>query len=340
MSGSTIGGVVGGVIGFVVGGPAGAQWGWMIGSAVGGYVDPVKIKGPQLTDAKAQTSTVGGPIPFGYGIFATAGNVIWAGKLVETKKTERQGKGGGAKTTTYSYSRSYAIGICQGSVHGLLWIKRNGKKVWTSDPNASIEDRDYADKWAQKLTIYNGGEDQLPDSTIVASVGVGNVSAFRGLCYVVIEDDDLTEVAGAVPQYEFCVIATPPEAYLTTTPYPQYHRDDMTMSAFFVGASTKDLFETRYADTDSLGISAFFTSASTSDIYRSTSADDAITINATFDSASTKNILITNTIPAESLSLAAGFDSASTKEIVLSNSIPSESLSMSAFFTSASTEPA
>lgn len=237
MSGSTIGAVVGAGIGFALG-PIGAlaastvvQIGWIVGSAIGGYVDPVKIQGPRLTDARAQTSSVGGQIPFGYGRFTTAGNIIWAGKLVETKKTQRQGKGGGAKTTTYSYTRSYAIGICQGPIQGLLWIKRNGKKVWTSDLSAPVEDKEYAAKWGQKLTIYNGGEDQMPDSTIVAAKGAGNVSAFRGLAYVVIEDDDLTEVAGAVPQYEFCVIATPPEAYFTSKPYNQFWEDTAYVSA-------------------------------------------------------------------------------------------------------------
>lgn len=220
MSGQSVGGIIGGAIGSIWG-PMGAQIGFAIGSMVGGYVDPVKVKGPRLTDATTQASTVGGVIPFGYGTFVTAGNVIWCGDLKEHKKTQRQGKGGGAKTTTYTYTRSYAVGVCQGAIYGFRWIKRNGKKVYTTDPNATAEERAYSAKWLQKCTLYIGTETQMPDSTIVAREGVGNVSAFRGLAYIVVENDDLTDLSGAIPQYEFCINATPPEAYLTSHPYPQ-----------------------------------------------------------------------------------------------------------------------
>ncbi len=230
MSGQSVGGIIGGAIGFVVSGgnPIGAQIGFAVGAGVGAYVDPVRVKGPRLTDATTQTSTVGGVIPFGYGTFVTAGNVIWCGDLKEHKKTQRQGKGGGAKTTTYTYTRSYAVGVCQGAIYGFRWIKRNGKKVYTTDPNATAEELAYSAKWLQKCTLYLGSEAQMPDSTIVAREGVGNVSAFRGLAYIVVEDDDLTDLSGAIPQYEFCINATPPEAYLTSHPYPQYLSDGAT----------------------------------------------------------------------------------------------------------------
>ena len=46
----TILSILGGAVGFIVGGPAGARWGWMIGSLVGGIVDPQVIKGPRIGD--------------------------------------------------------------------------------------------------------------------------------------------------------------------------------------------------------------------------------------------------------------------------------------------------
>lgn len=221
MSGSQIGGIVGGAIGFVASGfnPMGAQVGYAIGSAIGGYVDPVQVKGPQLTDAAQQTSSVGIPLPFGYGTFSTAGNVIWADELKEHVKRQRQGKGGGTKTTTYTYTRSYAIGVCEGPIYGYLIVKRNGKTVYNSDPAAPVADKDYSTKWLQRATLYYGDEVQLPDSTIEAVEGAGNVSAFRGLAYIVIENEDLTDLAGAVPQYEFIVNATAPDIFATTPPY-------------------------------------------------------------------------------------------------------------------------
>lgn len=218
MSGSTIGGIVGGAIGFMVGGPIGAQVGFAIGSAVGAYVDPVQVRGPRLSDSMAQTSTVGGMIPFGYGRYLTGGNIIWCDELKEHIKRQRQGKGGGAKTTTYTYTRSYAVGVCQGEIYGFHWIKRNGKKVYTSDPAATEEEKAYSAKWLQKVSLYLGGESQMPDSTIAAVEGAGNVSPFRGLAYIVVENDDLTDLSGAIPQYEFVVIANS-VAYATTPPY-------------------------------------------------------------------------------------------------------------------------
>lgn len=232
MSGAQIGGIVGGAIGFVASGfnPMGAQVGYAIGSAIGGYVDPVQVKGPQLTDAAQQTSSVGIPLPFGYGTFSTAGNVIWADELKEHVKRQRQGKGGGTKTTTYTYSRSYAIGVCEGPIYGYLMVKRNGKTVYNSDPNAPVADKEYSAKWLQRATLYYGDEVQLPDSTIEAVEGAGNVSAFRGLAYIVIENEELTDLAGAVPQYEFIVNATAPDIFATTPPYRISVEDSLIVS--------------------------------------------------------------------------------------------------------------
>lgn len=237
MSGSTIGGVVGGVIGFWIGGPYGAQIGWMIGAGIGAYVDPVRVEGPRLKDASAQTSRDGVPIPFGYGTFPVAGNIIWQGPLVETKKTERQGKGGGTKTTTYTYNRSYAIGVCEGEAN-LLQLKRNGKIVFDARNPDALEDEFTRSgltgddlthavreagvanaKLMASLTWYSGSESQLPDSTIEAVEGAGNVPAYRGLTYFVMSDEDLTQEAGAIPQWEI-VVGTALSA--TSTPGGNY----------------------------------------------------------------------------------------------------------------------
>lgn len=209
MSGSTIGGFVGAFVGFFVGAP---QLGFMIGSALGGYIDPDKVYGPRLTDAQTQTSQVGIPIPIGYGTFSVKGNIIWADVLKERKKKERAGKGG-PTSVTYVYSRSYAIGICDGPIKAIRTIKRNGKVVYEASANA---DGEYTGdtstltaesrKFLQKCTIYVGNETQLPDPTIEAVEGVGNVAPHRGLAYVVIKADDLTELGGAVPQYDFVVV--------------------------------------------------------------------------------------------------------------------------------------
>lgn len=237
MSGAQIGGIVGGTIGFVASGfnPMGAQIGYAIGASVGAYVDPVRTYGPRIGDSSAQTSSVGGVIPFGFGTFTTAGNLIWRDpKLREIAKTQRQGKGGGAKSTTYTYTRSYAVGICRGPIYGVKWIKRNGKKVYTTDPAATQEEKQASAKFAAKLKIYLGTETQMPDPTIVAVEGMANVPGHRGLAYIVVEHDDLTDLGGAVPQYEFAVIATA-VAYATSPPYVMEDVVELRASAVAIG---------------------------------------------------------------------------------------------------------
>ena len=214
MSGSTIGGVIGAVVGFYFGGPQGASLGWMIGSGVGAYVDPQKIEGPRLKDATKQTSQDGVPIPFGYGSFPTTGNLIWTDRLVETKSSKRGGKGG-PKITEYVYTRSYAVGVCEGEIGGFLIIKRNGKIVYDTRTNEELtalgytseqiaESRAAQAKWLAVAKLYYGDEAQTPDPTMSAVKGAGNVPSYRGLAYIVCTHEDLTEERGAVPpSHEF-----------------------------------------------------------------------------------------------------------------------------------------
>lgn len=178
------------------------------------------IKGNRLTEFAQTSATVGTVIPWGYGTFVVTGNVIWANLPPRTiAKKKKQGKGG-VSQTTYHYTLSYAVAFSVGPIYKFLWIKRNGKVVYTSDPSAPISDKNYATKWLRRATLYTGGPDQLPDSTIESVEGVGNVSAHKNLSFIVLENDDVTESSGAPPTYEACVVATPPEAYLTSRPYP------------------------------------------------------------------------------------------------------------------------
>lgn len=188
------------------------------------------IKGNRLTDFSNTTASVGTPIPFGYGRFVTSGNVIWAPlPPKERVAKKRQGKGG-VKQEVYTYTLCYALAACKGPIYGFWWIRRNGKVVWTQDPAAPVEDKAYAAKWAQKATFYYGVRSQLPDSTIESYEGSGQVSAFRDIAYIVIEDDDVTDGGGAVPNYEFCVIADG-VSYSTSRPYPVEVTDSLGVGA-------------------------------------------------------------------------------------------------------------
>lgn len=212
MSGSTVGGVLGAVVGLSFGNP---QLGWMIGSMIGGVVAPEKIHGPKLTDARSQTAQDGVPRTYGYGTFPCTGNLIWVDPTIHEHKKKEKGKGGPTQIT-YTYTRSYAIAVCRGPIEGYLIIKRNGKIVYDARTDAELsaigftseqiaETRAAQSKFEQVATFYYGDETQTADATITAVKGVGNVPAYRGTAYIVVTDDDVTELQGAVPQYEFVV---------------------------------------------------------------------------------------------------------------------------------------
>jgi hypothetical protein len=219
-NGSQIGGVIGAAVGFYFGGPQGAQIGYTVGSVVGGYIDPAEIFGPQLRDAAAQTAMDGVPRAYGYGTFPCAGNLIWCSDLTMRTKTESS-KGAPTETVTYHYYRSYAIAVCQAPDHGngiagFRIVKRNGKVVYDTRTDAELTSLGYSPteiaetraaqtKFLQKATFYYGIADQPPDPTIQAVKGADNVPGYSYTAYMVVRNEDLTELRGAVPQYEFVV---------------------------------------------------------------------------------------------------------------------------------------
>lgn len=184
-----------------------AALGYSIGSMVGGYVDPVKVKGPRITDAQAQTSQDGVPIPITWGSVRISGNII-ASSTLDEHKNKDDGKGSGTETTTYTYTRTYAIGICEGPIGAIRRIWRDGKLVFDQTPGSLhiYSNRASTRQFLSHSTIYLGDEEQMPDSALQALYGADNVPAFRGLAYVVIRDDDLTDRAGSIPQWEFEVL--------------------------------------------------------------------------------------------------------------------------------------
>jgi hypothetical protein len=191
-------GVVGAFVGFWIGGPVGASIGWSLGSLVGGALNPPPgSSGPRLSDLRLQGSTYGSFIGIVYGTDRVAGDVIWATDLVEHEHTSG-GKGGGGESTSYSYTASYAIQICEGPIAGIFKAWKFGRLVYSVDDDGTI----HGDL---PITVYLGTETQLPDPTIEAVEGVGNVSANRGTAYVVFTDDDLSDSNNAIPAWTFLV---------------------------------------------------------------------------------------------------------------------------------------
>ena len=205
-AGQAVGGVVGAVAGFFLGGgPTGALYGAQAGMMLGGLLHPPKgptVDGPRLNDLSVQTSTYGAVIPRVYGAITVDGNVFWLenNSIKETiTKKKSGGKGGGAKTTTrtYSYSATFAVGLCKGPVVGIrrLWIGANlVYDAGSSDTNTIVA----SNQAATGFRLYTGTDTQQPDARMQATLGVANTPAWRGLCYLVFYDLDLTKYGNSL----------------------------------------------------------------------------------------------------------------------------------------------
>lgn len=196
-----VGGVVGAVVGFVASGfnPAGAQWGWAIGSAIG--TSFTTIKQPRIGDLAEIRAGEGGARARVYGTFRPiGGQVVWSGAPREIRTRQRSGKGG-PKVESSTILRSYAIGICEGPITGVSRIWRNNELVYDVRPSSEILAE--SAQWIQGKSILLGGWSQLPHPTIEAEAGAGNAPAMRGTALLVITDEDLTDLRGAIPAYQF-----------------------------------------------------------------------------------------------------------------------------------------
>jgi hypothetical protein len=213
-------GIAGAFIGAYFGGPYGAQIGYAIGSTLGGYIDPEKVQGPKLGQIPMQTGRDGVPIPVGWGICHTAGNIIQQNQVQEVEKEEGGGKGGGPVVVNTYYYQTFAISIMrsiQGPIASVRRIWENEKLVYdvTETPAIPAED---TQAFADGIRIYLGDEAQTPDPDLEAEWGVGNCPYYRGLPYIVFVDKDLTDFGASIPQYRF-EIETLADLTITSQPY-------------------------------------------------------------------------------------------------------------------------
>lgn len=219
-------GVIGAAVGYVATGgtPIGAAWGWTIGSGIGGYIAQDKVEGPRLREKKVGDFQYGAAIPTAWGTIRVAGFPIYMSELDEHAR-EEGGKGGGGYTA-YTYTGDVAVGICDGPIGTVLRIWANGILIYDAEggpvgdipdddpdagPTGTTEDREVIPEGG--LTIYTGTEDQLPDATLEARIGVGFVPGYRGTAYIVIEAMMYEKFGNRFPSFEFEV--TPGEVEVT-----------------------------------------------------------------------------------------------------------------------------
>lgn len=185
-------------VGTVVGGPIGGMLGAVAGQAIDArWLTPGGRKGPRLSDLRVQTSSYGSGIPRLFGTMRVAGTVIWATDLVERRQRRSAGKGQ-PRTTTYSYSASFAVALSSRPVLGVRRIWADGNILRGSD-GAFVEQTGFR--------LHAGDADQPVDPFIAAAEGPGAAPAYRGLAYAVFEELDLTAFGNRIPSLTFEVEA-------------------------------------------------------------------------------------------------------------------------------------
>lgn len=185
-------------VGGLVGGPIGRAIGAQLGLAVDRRLFGTRRQGPRLTDLSVQSSAYGEPLSRVYGSLRVAGAVIWSTGLKETARTSGGGKRSGGRTTTYSYSASFAVAISARPIRRVKRIWADGKLL-----------RRASGEWLMPATmrLHPGGENQAPDPLVASAEGASGTPAYRGLAYAVFEDLPLADFANRVPNLSFEVEA-------------------------------------------------------------------------------------------------------------------------------------
>lgn len=172
-----------------------AGTGFMLGSLAYSLMAPgQKSYGPRLNDLKVTGTEYGSPIPWIAGSPRVAGQIIWASERRETATKEEQGKGGGPSYTSYTYDVDLLILLSENEISGVSRIWSNGELIYGG--GAAKEGA-----WVD-MRVYTGDEEQLPDPTYEAAVGLGNAPAYRGMGTVVIQGLQLGN-GGSIPNLTF-----------------------------------------------------------------------------------------------------------------------------------------
>ena len=185
-------------VGSAIGGPIGGA----IGAVIGNQIDrsiftPKGAKGPRLDSLAVQGSSYGADLPKLFGTMRVSGSVIWATDLRES--SHNSGGKGQPRSTTYSYSASFAVALSARPVRAVqrIWadgaLLRGAAGDWKTDVGA--------------FRLHLGDEAQAVDPLITAAEGIEATPAHRGLAYAVFEDLQLADYGNRIPSLSFEVEA-------------------------------------------------------------------------------------------------------------------------------------
>ena len=179
-----------------LGGLAGGLLGGIADRALVSALTPPRQVGQRLSGLELHSTSVGAPMAAVFGRARVAAQTIWAARFKEhrVERSTGGGKGGGPSTVSYSYSLSFAVGLCEGPITGI-------GRVWA--------DGAVMDLSAVAHRLHLGGPDQEPDALIEAVEG--DAPAYRNTAYLVFEDLPLDTWGNRPPQLNVEVFHPPPD---------------------------------------------------------------------------------------------------------------------------------
>ncbi|WP_444931502.1 hypothetical protein ACJJIF_06920 [Microbulbifer sp. SSSA002] len=290
------------------------------------------IEGRTFDDIKIQTSKAGVPRPIVFGkVFPIVGNVIatTAPKIVKKKEKQDSGKGGGStEVVNDEVYRTYAIRICEGPITGISRVWRNNELVYERDSSDSTQIENNR-AFTQIAEFFLGDWDQMPSSVMQAAFGVSEVHAYRGTCYMVIDNENLTSTGGAIPQFAFEVERAEGRV-LTSRLYPLEQIDNFAASHH--STSVRVIPDYSYAQIDGLSPSISQVAADLRQPLQSLDTWPAEALAPVIESASAemRSLLQSTEFEAEGLDAAIVGASGSMRQALIPyNNYPAEGLDVS-----------
>jgi len=100
----------------------------------------ISMSDTRIEALQFQSSAYGVVIPVVYGVTRIPGNLIWYGGFKAKPNTITEGGKGGVQTqqTTYTYSASVAMGLCEGQISDIISIWRGKKYLQYVGPSSAI----------------------------------------------------------------------------------------------------------------------------------------------------------------------------------------------------------
>lgn len=174
-------------------GLSGAAVGWTVGSLLGSaLIKQPNQQGPRLGDLRVSGTEYGQPIPYIQAKPRVSGQIVYASDKEPVPNTQKVGKGGGQKVTTYTYKVDLLILLSENPINGVSRVWSNGDLIFSG---VVTKDGIWDD-----FRVYLGTDTQLPDPTYEAAVI--DAPAYRGRGYVFIQGLQLGS-SGQIPNLTF-----------------------------------------------------------------------------------------------------------------------------------------